>query len=178
MMMKMLEAGGLPVLTDGQRTADNDNPEGYYEFERVKQMPNGDFGWLPDAEGKVVKVISALLQHLPQGREYRVVFMRRSYPEILASQKKMLQARGRPTDAVSDEEMTRLYQKHLQDVDAWLDRQPNIRVLRVNYNEMVSNPEPLVEQVCTFLGVPLNRQEMLESVIPSLYRNRQVGPSS
>ena len=178
MMMKMLEAGGLEVLTDGQRTADNDNPEGYYEFERVKQMPNGDVGWLPDAQGNVVKVISALLQHLPAAYEYRVLFMRRAYPEILASQKKMLQARGRPTDTVSDEEMTRLYQKHLQDVDAWLARQPNTQVLEVSYNAMVSDPASLVPQVNAFLGGQLDTAAMLQAVIPTLYRNRQEGPSS
>ena len=64
MMMKMLEAGGMPVLTDHIRTADEDNPKGYYEFERVKQIEY-DQAWLPDAQGKVVKMISALLKHLP-----------------------------------------------------------------------------------------------------------------
>jgi hypothetical protein len=38
MMMKMLEAGGLPILTDNLREADANNPKGYYEFERVKKM--------------------------------------------------------------------------------------------------------------------------------------------
>src|SRR5512143_2834059 len=38
MVMKMLEAGGLPVMTDGIRTADEDNPKGYYEVERVKDL--------------------------------------------------------------------------------------------------------------------------------------------
>ena len=32
MMMKMLEAGGMQVLTDNIRTPDEDNPKGYYEF--------------------------------------------------------------------------------------------------------------------------------------------------
>jgi hypothetical protein len=30
MMMKMLEAGGIPPLTDNVRKADHDNPGGYY----------------------------------------------------------------------------------------------------------------------------------------------------
>ena len=35
-MMQLLEAGGMPVMTDGQRGADVDNPRGYYEWEAIK----------------------------------------------------------------------------------------------------------------------------------------------
>ncbi|HZD55295.1 MAG TPA: hypothetical protein VE136_01120, partial [Anaerolineales bacterium] len=86
MMMKMLEAGGVPPLTDEIRTADRDNPKGYYEFERVKKMPDGDKAWMVEARGKSVKVISALLEHLPPQYDYKVIFMRRDMNEILASQ--------------------------------------------------------------------------------------------
>lgn len=65
MMMKMLKSAGLEILTDNLRTADEDNPKGYYEFERVKKLKEGDFDWLLMARGKVVKVISALLEYLP-----------------------------------------------------------------------------------------------------------------
>ena len=98
MMMKMLEAGGIPPVTDELRTADEDNPKGYYEFERVKAMDQGDTSWVVGARGKVVKVISALLKHLPPGEQYRVVFVRRNMPEILASQRKMLIHRGEDPD--------------------------------------------------------------------------------
>jgi hypothetical protein len=36
MMMKMLEAGGISVLTDNLRQADEDNPKGNFELEKVK----------------------------------------------------------------------------------------------------------------------------------------------
>jgi hypothetical protein len=172
MMMKMLEAGGVPIVTDGERVADDDNPEGYYELERVKQMPNGDVGWLSDARQKAVKVISALLKHLPATEQYRVLFMRRAYPEILASQRKMLISRGRPTDQVDDAEMTRLFEMHLKEVDAWLAQQPNIRTLQVGYNAMLRDPEPLVKQVSDFLDGALDTDAMLRAINPTLYRNR------
>ena len=86
MMMKMLDAGGIPPITDNIRSADEDNPKGYYEFERVKKMPGGDTGWMKDAQGKAVKVIAALIEHLPEGYTYKVLFMRRDMDEILASQ--------------------------------------------------------------------------------------------
>lgn len=172
MMMKMLEAGGIPPLTDELRTADVDNPEGYYEFERVKQLDKGDTAWLPDAQGKVVKVISALLKHLPPGYEYRVVFMRRRIEEVLASQKKMLIHRGEATDAVSDEELAQLYRKHLAHVDAWLNNQPHVKVLNINYNTMLKDPEAELPTILAFFDHKLDHDKMLEVVKPELYRNR------
>lgn len=172
MMMKALEAGGLPVVTDAQRTADEDNPKGYYEMERVKQLDKGDIVWLADARGKVVKVISALLEHLPPDYQYRVIFMQRAMPEVLASQKKMLERRGEPTDRVSDEELTRLFSKHVQKVETWLRGQPNIQVLYVDYNRMLVDPLPIVRQVNQFLGGLLDEQRMAAVVDPTLYRNR------
>lgn len=172
MMMKMLEAGGIPPLTDELRTADVDNPEGYYEFERVKQLDKGDTAWLPEAQGKVVKVISALLKHLPSGYEYRVVFMRRRIEEVLASQKKMLIHRGEATDAVSDEELAQLYRKHLAHVDAWLNNQPNVKLLNVNYNTILKDPEAELPAILAFFDDKLDRDKMLQVVKPELYRNR------
>ena len=93
MMMQMLEAGGMEVLTDGIRQANEDNPRGYYEFERVKQIKE-DPGWLEEAQGKVVKMVSMLLFDLPAGYRYRIVFMRREMREILTSQRVMLERLG------------------------------------------------------------------------------------
>ncbi len=172
MMMKSLEAGGLLPVTDALRAADEDNPKGYYELERVKQMDKGDTSWVADAQGKVVKVISALLEHLPPGYEYKVIFMRRNMDEILASQKKMLERRGEPTDRVSDEDLTRLFTKHLQKVETWMRAQSNFSVLYVDYNEMLGSPEPFASQVNQFLGGRLDEQKMATVVDPNLYRNR------
>ena len=126
MMMKMLEAGGLPPLTDNLRTADEDNPKGYYEFERVKQLPKGDVAWLPDAQGKVVKVIAALLPSLPGGYHYRVIFMQRAMPEVLASQRQMLIRRGEDPDKIPDDVIAKLFEKHLRQVNDWVSQQPNV----------------------------------------------------
>ena len=173
MMMKMLEAGGLPPMTDNLRTADVDNPKGYYEFERVKKLEEGDIAWLPEAEGKVVKVISALLKHLPDGYEYRVIFMRRNMGEILASQKKMLQNRGEATDVVSDEEIAALFEKHLQHIRHWIETHPNVLVLYLHYSDVLADPLPQARRVNAFLGNTLNVEAMALTVDPDLYRNRQ-----
>lgn len=172
MMMKMLQQGGLAVMTDQIREADDDNPKGYFEFERVKQLDKGDQDWLADAQGKVVKVISALLEHLPPDYNYRVIFMERQMDEVLASQRKMLARRGEPTDRVDDQEMARLFVKHLDKIRAWLAGQPNFAVLHVDYNQMMADPLPYVRQVNQFLDNALDEEAMYRAIDPALYRNR------
>ena len=172
MMMKMLEAGGIPPITDEIREADMDNPKGYYEFERVKQLDKGDKEWVADAQGKSVKVISQLLRHLPADYDYKVIFMRRNMDEILASQKKMLVNRGEDPNKVSDEEITGLFEKHLAQVMTWLDNQPNVDALYIHYSEMLSDPQTQSELVNAFLGGDLDVEAMTAVVDPNLYRNR------
>ena len=173
MMMKMLEAGGIPPLTDKLRTADNDNPKGYYEFERVKQMDKGDTGWVAQAQGKVVKVISALLKYLPASYNYQVIFLRRHMSEILASQRKMLINRGEDPDKMDDAQMTMLFENHVRQVESWLAQQPNIEVLYVHYSDVMADPLTAVNSMCRFLGRDLDVRAMAEVVDPDLYRNRQ-----
>ncbi len=171
MMMKMLEAGGIPVVSDGERRPDADNPKGYYEFERVKQLDKGDTAWLPEARGKVVKVISALLQHLPADHQYKVLFMERRMAEVLASQRKMLERRGQTSD-VDDETLGRLLEKHVQQIKSWLATQANFAVMTVDYNAMLEDPSPYVQRINHFLGGHLDEQAMMSVVDPALYRNR------
>lgn len=172
MMMQMLEASGLAVLTDNLRKPDEDNPRGYYEFERVKQLPKGDHGWLEDAQGKAVKVIAALLKHLLPQYNYKVIFMRRRMEEILASQKQMLMRRGEDPDRVSDEEVARLFEKHLRKVEAWLAAQSHVDVLDVDYNAMLADPIPYARRINVFLGGFLDEKAMVALVDAKLYRNR------
>ena len=172
MMMKMLEVGGIPMLTDHQRVADEDNPKGYYEFERAKKLKEGDTSWLPDAQGKVVKVISALLEYLPGEYRYQVIFMRRAVPEILASQRKMLVHRGEDPEKVSDAELGTLFEGHLQKVETWLEAQSNFDVKYVNYNQLLKNTAPGVREVNAFLGGNLDVEAMISVIDPHLYRQR------
>ena len=171
MMMKMLAAGGLEPLTDNIRTADEDNPKGYFEFERVKQIET-DKSWLEDARGRVVKLISALLKHLPQSYNYKIIFMRRAMPEILASQRQMLIRRGEKADAVPDDKMALMFDKHVAQVEAWLAEQPNIDVLYVSYNDVMTDPRAHAERIDSFLGGSLRVDEMVGVVDRALYRQQ------
>jgi hypothetical protein len=171
MMMKMLEAGGLAILTDNVRSADEDNPKGYYEFEPVKQIEH-DKSWLPTARGKVVKMISALLRHLPLEYRYRVIFMRREMAEVLASQRQMLMRRGEVAKE-DDERMAALFERHLAEVEAWLGQQTNVRVLFVSYNNILVDPRGQIRAVNEFLGGGLDADAMAAVVDRALHRQRR-----
>ncbi len=171
LMMQMLVAGGLTPLSDGERQADDDNPRGYLEWERIKTLPN-DPSCIAEGEGKVVKVISRLLLSLPAGHEYRVIFMERPMPEILASQDQMLRRRGTYKESTNAAMMAAAFEKHLREVDAWLNGKPYVKTLRVAYHDVLRNPKAIGEKLADFLRVKLNFEAMSKQVDQSLYRNR------
>ena len=172
MMMKMLEAGGIPPLQDNIRTADEDNPKGYYEFERVKKLPD-DTAWMPEAVGKAVKIIALLLTKLPlKGYRYKVLFMRRDIEEIMKSQKQMLIRRGESPDKISDEEMITTYNRHLSEVLSFMEANSCFTVFFVNYNDLMRDPEDWVPRIAAFLGKEMDLEAMRAVVDPNLYRNR------
>jgi hypothetical protein len=173
MMMKMLEAGGMELLTDHQREADEDNLLGYYELERVKKLKEGDISWLDQSLGKTVKVVSALLEHLSRDYRYKIIFMERNMHEILASQKQMLIRRGKQAEAVDDEVLAPIFERHLNQVKTWLSSQTNINVIYIDYNHLLSNPRPQAEAIVNFLGVPLDIQNMLSVPDERLYHQRR-----
>lgn len=173
MMMRMLAEGGLPIITDEHRRADDDNPNGYFELEVVRQLKDGNAAWLKEMNGKGVKVISALLEYLPPDYHYKIIFMERDPKETLASQKRMLDHRGQAS-RLSDPEMEQQFQTHLAAMKPWLIRQPNMEVLYVNYNALMSDPELYCGKIVNFLNVPLDRARMLGVPDRRLYRNRNV----
>lgn len=171
MMMQMLEAGGVAPFADFQRTADDDNPKGYYELEAVKKL-KAQPDALNDAPGKAVKVIHMLLTDLPGKFQYKVLFMRRSLDEVVASQGKMLERSGKKGAALSSDALSKVFQGQLAKVDAWLKAQPNIDVLDVPHRALLEDPAPVVDQINTFLGGTMDTQAMAAVVDPALYRNR------
>jgi hypothetical protein len=173
MMMQMLEAGGAEILTDQVKAADEDNLKGYYEFEKVKALPQ-ETSWLEEAGGKVVKIISELLRHLPEKHTYKIIFMRRDVGEILASQGQMLIRRGVASPGgVGDGRMAEVFRKHLREVEAWLAGQPNVAVFYADYNEMLKAPARWAEEVDRFLGGRLDVKRMAGVVDGVLYRQRR-----
>ena len=171
MMMKMLEATGIEPIVDQHRAADEDNPQGYYEFEPVKRLEL-DHAWLAESGGRSVKVVSRLLVHLPGEFRYRIIFMRRRMVEILASQRAMLERRGAQDTQPPDETMKALFEKHLDEVGLWLQEQKNVQVLFVSYNEVLDNVAEQVARIATFLELESGLDLMANAVDQQLYRRR------
>jgi hypothetical protein len=172
MMMAMLQAGGLSLLIDGARKADEDNPRGYFELKEAKELRK-DVSWLPKAKGKVVKVISAQLEYLPRENDYQIIFMNRNLEEVLASQRKMLVRRGKKEpNSAEDKKMKAFFQKHLKKIRSWLKKQPNIKVLEIDHRETINHPLEAAERINQFLGGQLKVGEMARVVDKKLYHQR------
>jgi hypothetical protein len=170
LMCQMLENGGIEVVTDSIRTADTDNPRGYFELEKVKQIKE-DASWLPETRGKAFKMVSQLLYNLPVTERYRVIFMQRDLDEMLISQEKMLERLGRP--AAPRELIRNSFIAHLERLHAMLGQQRHIAVLRVDYHDLLERPAEMAEIVREFLGGRGDVARMAASVDPALYRNRK-----
>ncbi len=174
LMMQMLAAGGMPLLTDHRRSADESNPRGYFEYEAVKQL-RADRSWLSNARGQAVKIIHLLLSELPNDGaiEFRVILMRRAIGEVLASQRKMLARSGKPAPAVSDEQLGKIYLSQMEKAMQWIDNAPAFRLLQVEHQDLFQKPLAVAEELDEFLGGGLDRAAMAAVVDPSLYRERQ-----
>jgi tetratricopeptide (TPR) repeat protein len=169
-MMQMLAAAGLTAQADGQREADSDNPHGYYEDERVKQLAR-DASWISEAKGKVVKVIAQLLPHLPAGLDYRVVFMERNLDEVLASQKTMIERLGREGTRVNDGKLRRTFERQVREMKVHLHTR-RVPVLYVGYGEVMESPAETAARVSEFLGGGHDLEAMAAAVDPKLGRHR------
>ena len=170
MMMQMLRAGGLTCLTDELREADISNPKGYFEFEKVKGL-RADNSWLPEAKGKVIKIISHLLACLPPELNYKIIFMERDLDEVLASQRKMLVNQGQGEENLSDERLGQIFAQQLRQVRKMLaDRQ--ISTLFLGYQDVLEDPVEISTQLQAFLGNNLDQQAMRDVVDHNLYRQR------
>ena len=172
MAMKMLDAAGFSMVVDGLREADEDNPKGYFELERVKDLAKEtDWNWLDDARGKAIKIISYLLKELPDTHNYKVIFMRRDLKEVLASQAKMLDRRGETNDS-DDERMIELYESDLWKANYLLMNNPRFETLMIDYRGVVDNPSEQAQKIGDFLGGGHDVEAMAAAVDPTLYRNR------
>lgn len=173
MLMAMLDAGGIDLVSDGLRTADEDNPKGYYELEKVKELDKTtDTSWLEKIAGKGIKVISFLLEHLPDTYNYKIIFMRRELSEVLASQQKMLERRSEQPSDISDEEMAALFSAHLEKIYKQLSERPNCDVLYIDHREALNSPDKIATRINTFLDNRLDVTAMTKIVDKQLYRNR------
>jgi len=171
LMMQMLAAAGLQVLSDGERQADADNPRGYYEWERIKLLPQQP-NCIQEAEGKVVKIISQLLFALPSTHDYRIIFMQRPLAEVVASQSELIRRRGTTGAALAPAALIAGLQAHLNQVNAWLRDKTKLSVYRVEHHQVLHDRMQVSESIQKFLECPLDVLAMSRQIDESLYRQR------
>lgn len=174
LMMQMLAAGGMPVLSDGVRTPDHDNPRGYHEFEPVKQTKQNP-AWVAEAQGKAVKMVYLLLRDLPPGFEYRVILMRRDLKEVIASQRAMLLRLGRTGADVSGERMAAIFEEQLKAVCGWVGKQANFSMIEMGHRDCINAPGAAAARVNAFLDGRLDEGAMAAAIDPALYRQVRDG---
>lgn len=173
-MMQMLAAGGIELLADSERAANADNPLGYFEFAPVKRLRD-EASWFPEAVGRAVKVVYALLKALPDGTPARVVFMQRDLGEVVASQRAMLARSGNPADVLPPERMIEIFEAQVDETLAWVSQQPRLRLLEVAHADAIREPESVARAVDAFLGGGLDVPAMAAVPDPALHRQCAAG---
>lgn len=175
LMMQMLEAGGLPPLTDHTRTADVDNPKGYYEWEPIKQI--GKKPELLDEEGlegRAIKCISMLLRSMPLKHDYKVIFMTRPIEEVIVSQGRMISRLATKGAELDPEQLRRGLTAHREETLHWIKRSPDMEVIEIEFLELVREAAPVISRLVEFLGrerLP-NERAMADVIDPALHRQR------
>lgn len=166
MMMRMLEAGGVPLLCDDTRPPDEHNPHGFFEYAPVART-KADATWVPEGRGRAVKVVSYLVPFLPTGERYRFIHLRRAAREVIASQGRMLR---KASDSQGDG-----WEEILDRQDAfavaWMQAQ-GAPYFAVQFREIHADPRAAAEGIADFLGERLDIAAMVAAVDPSLYRNQ------
>jgi hypothetical protein len=176
MLMKMLEAGGMPIMTDRERSADVDNPKGYFEYERIKDLEKEtDKSYVREARGKALKVISFLIKDLPDDNDYRVIFMRRDLDEVLASQNKMIERLDSTDTSASEEAMKEAYRNDIVRTRLLCKQRLNFELIEIHYKATIEQPADTAKRVNAFLDGRLDEAAMQAAVDGSLYRNRASG---
>ena len=170
LMMQILKAGGLELLADNIREADDNNPKGYYELEKVKSLMK-DNSWLADAEGKVIKVIAQLIPFLHEDFEYRIIFMERNINEVVNSQNRMIDKLGGNRSTVNDEILKKTFLSQLEKVKAAI-KVKGYKTVFINYNSLIESSGQELNLLNTELGLDIDIKNASQQIDKSLYRSR------
>lgn len=150
MMMQLLKAAGLPIYSDDQRSADDHNSQGYFEHSSVLQIGQ-DNKWISEARGNAVKVVLPLLRYLPATENYQVIMMHRPLTEVVVSQEVMKGAKAENVMKKFPFQTAVNLQKEEERLNRWLEKQPHIKVLHVEMDDCINDPERVTAELEAFL---------------------------
>jgi hypothetical protein len=155
-------------MTDGRRAADEDNPQGYYEWEPIKQLPD-DPHIIAEAAGRAVKVVSPLLPFLAKKHRYRILFLRRDLEQMIRSQDRM---RHRLAGALPGDSPAALDQihEHLDETYRLLNSAPNIEWIEIDYEKLIEKSDAEFVRIANFCGLGTERVGTMKSVVKEIHR--------
>ena len=171
LMMQVLRAGGIEPLTDAKRAADEDNPEGYWEWDDIKKLPKNP-RLIEAAEGKVVKVISALLPNLPGKHRYTIIYMVRPTEQVVNSQWAMLARKGSQPKS-EKKHLIEVQEHHSRQIREVLKKSERVTLLEVSFPDLVADPEPVIAKLAELLPRRFTPGPAVAACVkPQLFRNR------
>lgn len=170
LMMQILQKVGVPLLYDNSKVPDEHNPYGYYECERVKNIPkSNDWEWLKNYAGYAVKIISPILVNIPIEFPCKMILMVRNLEEVIASQEKVS---GREKTSYERKHFVVLYGKHISSIRNKFQSSSYVKMMEVNYNELISSPHLILERLSNFLEIPIDVPNIAKVVDSNLYRTK------
>ncbi|CAI8279769.1 MAG: 2,3-bisphosphoglycerate-independent phosphoglycerate mutase [Opitutia bacterium UBA7350] len=174
LMMQMLEAGGLNLVSDTIRAANDSNPKGYFEDERVKTLKsNADKSWLKEHRGEAIKIVMPLTDAIPTDLPQKIIFMERPAEEVVLSQRAMLKRDGKVGSTTENDRMSQIYAGYLKHFNSYAAEQDSISVLPIRYHDVLENPEAVARKVAEFAMQKADIKAMVAVVDPKLYRTQQ-----
>ena len=184
-MMQILEAAGVPPFTDSKRQPDESNRKGYYEHDKVGSLLSSpDKFWLRETKGTAIKVVVPLLAALPprlrkpdsesELLHYRILFMERDIEEILQSQTTMLQRLGKsPVANEKAADISKVYREQERHGKKWC-ASLGVHAMSVSFPALVHDPDEVLPQLASFLGVADKLPNMRSCIDPALHRVRKI----
>lgn len=183
--MRMLEYCGIPIIQDGFKVPDENNPYGYYETRAVYRIQNGNLDVFDESDGKAIKVLPpTLVRSLPDDVQFKTIFLMRDPDEVGKSFYKyhLYQStlRGNPVRQTEEQYLTHFIPDHIHRITTakeWLNTHSNFDVLWVEHNSLMNTPLAETTRICDFLSVDFpqytyNPQGMANLVDINLYNQR------
>jgi hypothetical protein len=170
LMMQILKAIGIPIAYDNSRQSDAHNPKGYFELENgmiINKLMNGKFN-MEDYKGKFIKITSYGLKYLPQGFNYKIIYMMRNLDEVLDSMQKM----SKIVESDRKENRDLLNKLNMYTLGC-LTTDKRTKFVCIDYNELMSRPKQEIQKINSLLGIEVDIKKALGVIEPNLYRDRR-----
>ncbi len=176
LLMQMLGAGGISLLYDSERLPDEFNPYGYYEHQIIHNLAKtSDISCLQQYKGYAVKIISPILVKLTITFPARIIYIKRDLQEVIVSQQKMSYKNkllNISSLSLDQKKLLNIFEKHTQQMMSFILHNPNLKLLEVNFSEVFSHSENIINSIDKFLDGNLERTGMKSVIKPELYRNK------